>query len=288
MNETPKLNALARLRMRVMRLMYPRLARLSDAELVDETWRQMWTGENQWIRLGRHMFRRIPSNPRCQACNAPFGYPGAPVMRLIGRSPSKLNPRFCQLCLDHLPSGGAEVELTMLFADVRGSTRLAEQMTAQEYSRLINRFFREATDALVRTDALVDRLMGDQVVGLYLPGFSGPDHAARALRAARQLLRATGHGQPSGPWLPVGVGVHTSTAWVGRVGKDGVYDIAVLGDAANLTARLASNAQSGEILVSQAAAEAAGLEDQGLDTRRLEVKGKSEPIDVRVIRVAGG
>ncbi len=288
MDEKPRMNALSRGYYLLMRLLTREAGPLSEGERLDEAWRQMLWGENPMIRSGRRLFGRIPSSPRCKSCNAPFRWPGAPIMRLIGRGRSRLNPTFCQICLDHMPAGGAEVELTMLFADVRGSTPLAEGMTALEYSRIINRFYREATDVLVRTDALVDRLVGDQVIGLYVPGYAGSAHAAKALEAGRMLLQATGHGQPGGPWLPVGAGVHTGTAWVGRVGKDGVYDVAVLGDAANVTARLASNAAAGEIVLSQEAVAAAGLEDRRLEARRLEVKGKSEPVEVRVIRVGAG
>ena len=139
-------------------------------------------------------------------------------MRMMGREQSKYNPRFCNPCDRFEQPGGAEVVLTMLFADVRGSTTLAEQMSALDFSRLINRFYTVATDVLVRTDALVDRLIGDEVIGLYIPGFAGPEHPRRAIEAAQRLLHLTGHRNPKGPWLPVGVGIHTGPAFVGVVG----------------------------------------------------------------------
>jgi adenylate cyclase len=173
----------------------------------------------------------------------------------------------------------------MLFADVRGSTTLAEQMSALEFSRLINRFYTVATHVLIQSDAMVDRLMGDEAIGLFIPAFSGPEHPRRAVEAAQELLKQTGHHDPKGPWLPVGIGVHTGPAYVGVVGDEGSpMDFTALGDSVNTTARLASAAGAGEILVSEAACAAAAWNTAGLEHRQLELKGKSEPIGVRVLK----
>ena len=126
--------------------------------------------------------------------------------------------------------GGTELELSMLFVDVRGSTRMAERMTPAGFSELMNRFYRTATEVLIGTDAVIDKLVGDEVIGLYLPIFTGPNHARPAVLAARELLRATGHGDEEEPWLPIGIGVHTGVAFVGTVaGAEGtVSDITAL------------------------------------------------------------
>jgi adenylate cyclase len=176
----------------------------------------------------------------------------------------------------------------MLFADVRGSTALAEKMSPINFSRLINRFYVVATDVLVRTDALVDRLVGDEVIGLYIPGFAGPQHSRRAIEAAKTLLSATGHRDPDGPWLPAGVGIHTGTAFVGIVGgEEGTpQDFTALGDNVNIAARLASHANPGEILISDAAYTASGLDLGVLENRELQLKGKGSTTRVRVLRVS--
>ena len=80
--------------------------------------------------------------------------------------------------------------------------------------------------------------------------------------------------------MPVGVGVHTGTAFVGSIGSAGVSDITALGDDVNLTARLASIATTGEILITEAARGAAGLATDGLEPSRLDLKGRREPVDV--------
>lgn len=255
-----------------------------------QRWYQLLTEGEPVVRHVRHLVAYLPSNPRCKMCNAPFKGWGGFVMHLLGKEQSRYNPRFCQSCEQFEHPGGAEVVLTMLFADVRGSTALAEQMSALEFSQLINRFYLTATDVLVRTDAFVDRLIGDQVIGLYIPGMAGPQHALRAIRAAQRLLHDTGHANRDGPWISVGVGVHTGLAFVGVVGGTGGQptDFTALGDNVNITARLASEAGPGEILVSDAAYKAADIELAHVEERQLELKGKREPTGVHVLRISPG
>jgi len=253
----------------------------------EEEWYKMLTEGEPVNRQLYHLFGILPADPRCKLCAAPFRGWGGALMRMLGRDQSKYNPHFCIPCEKFENPGGAEVPLTMLFADVRGSTRLAEQMNALEFSRLINRFYTLATRVLIQTDAMVDRLMGDEAIGLYIPGFAGPEHPRRAIEAGQELLRLTGHHDPSGPWIPVGIGIHTGPAFVGVVGDPGApQDFTALGDNVNIAARLASAAGPGEILVSEAAYTAAGREPANLERRSLELKGKSEPIEVRVIPIS--
>lgn len=256
-------------------------------QTLEEEWYKMLTEGEPINRHLYHLNGLLPSDPRCKLCAAPFKSWGGFIMHLLGRDQSRYNPRFCQKCQVFEHPGGAEVVLTMLFADVRGSTTLAERMSVREFSQLINRFYTVATHVLIQTDALVDRLMGDQAIGLYIPGFAGPEHSRKAIEAAQDLLRLTGHRDTRGPWLPVGVGVHTGTAFVGVVGsEDSTADFTALGDNVNITARLASEAGTGEILISNAAYSAANLNLGDLEHRQLELKGKSEPIGVRILRAA--
>jgi adenylate cyclase len=163
---------------------------------------------------------------------------------------------------------------------------MAEQMSGAEFSRLMNRFYAAATDVLIKTDAFIDKLIGDEVMAVYLPIFTGQSHARPAVQAAQGLLRVTGHDDPGGPWLPVGVGVHTGITFFGTVsGAEGTFsDFTALGDNVNITARLASQAAPGEALISDAACLAAELDPAHLEQRQLELKGKSEPVSARVMR----
>lgn len=253
----------------------------------EEQWYRMLTEGEPIPRRLYHLHGLLPSDPRCKICGSPFKGWGGFIMHLMGRDQSRYNPRFCEKCKVFEHPGGAEVVLTMLFADVRGSTTLAEQMSTREFSQLMNRFYKTATYVLIQTDAMVDRLMGDQAIGLYIPGFSGPEHPRKAIEAAQELLRLTGHRDANGPWLPVGIGVHTGSAYVGVVGSEGsTADFTALGDNVNITARLASAAGAGEILISEPAILASELDLGGLEHRRLELKGKSEPFNVRVLQMS--
>lgn len=262
----------------------------SDKEaMVEEVWRKyLTTGEFEKEARQRRFFRFLPGSPRCKNCYAPFQGTGSRVARMVyGKQPSNLNPQLCNVCeiWAREYQGGAEIELSLLFADVRGSTALAESMTPTQFSKLINRFYTVATHVMVHSDALIDKIIGDQVAGMYVPGFAGAEHAARAIEAAKEILRQTGHSDPDGPWIPLGVGVHTGTAFVGAVGSDqGTMDITVLGDAANTAARLSTSAAPGEIIISEPAFQAAGLRSDGFEKRLLQVKGKSEQIPTYVSR----
>jgi adenylate cyclase len=183
--------------------------------------------------------------------------------------------------------GGAEIELTMLFADLRGSTAIAQRGSAGEYAGTMNRFYSTATDVLIRTDAYIDKVVGDEVIGLYFPLFAGRVHAQRAVEAAWELLRAATFDNVGRRLFPLGIGVHTGTAFVGTVaGAEGtITDIAALGNEVNLTARLSSAASSGEALISEAACRASGLDLNHLSRRQVELRGHAKVLDVRVMRM---
>ena len=237
----------------------------------------------------RHLLGLLPEDPRCRSCQAPFSGIGAPIVRILLRKrPSNYTPLLCNRCEQGIREnpGGTEIELSMLFADIRGSTSLAEHMSPSAYSELINRFYTTATKIFVRTDAFIDKLSGDEVLAVYIPGFAGLDHAARAIEAARELLTVTGHADPQGPWIKVGAGVHTGVAWFGSLGsREGVTDITVLGDSVNTTARLASAAKAGEVIVSEQSMQNSHLETSRYIRRSLRLKGKSEEISAFVLHV---
>ncbi len=252
----------------------------------DAFWRDFLTHGHAKERRFRQLFRHIPDGPRCKMCAAPFSGVGAPLMRMIGKRPSDKNPTICNSCFVFMAEhhGGAEIESSFMFADVRGSTALAERMSATAFRGLLDRFYDVASKAVFDHDGSVDKFVGDEIVAMFFPLHTGEHHAAAAIESALAVLRATGHGDPSGPWLPIGAGVHTGVAWVGTVGEGAHIEITALGDTVNTTARLASVAGPGEILVSTAAAGVAGL-GPGLEHRSLELKGKEHPTEVVVLGV---
>lgn len=272
---------------------------MTEKEIADEIWYWYLIGKNKvgfpksferMLAFEKGLFVLLPGTPRCLECNVPLGGVGTLVAGpILGLRPSVLTPRLCNGCEKAIldTEGGAEVELSLLFADIRGSTAMAEQKNAMEYKDFIQRFYKGASQVLIEHNALVNRLVGDQVIGLFVPRFAGGNHAAVAIESALEILYVTGHSDLEGPWAPVGVGVHTGTTYVGAVGsKDGVTEIAVLGNAANLTARLSSKAAKGEVLISEEAAASAKLTDRSLEKRRLKLKGISKPATVRVMQVS--
>ena len=256
----------------------------SDPAL-EAAWREQLT-VGASIRWKRRVRNRIPSNPRCKMCAAPFAGIGGLVMPLFGHARWPKNPKYCSGCFRSLREnhGGAEIECSLLFADVRGSTPLAEQMSPSDFTRLMGRFFDIATTILVDEGAMVDKFVGDEVIGLFIPAMATAAHPEHAVRAARRLLFDTGHVRAEGPWLPIGVGVNTAVAYVGSVGQGMDSEMTAMGDAVNTTARLSSAAAAGEILVPVDAAAKAGLASDGLEHRSLQLKGKAESVDVVVVR----
>jgi adenylate cyclase len=237
----------------------------------------------------RRYLRHIPSDPHCKLCAAPFGGVGGVVLGRMGFSRFAGNPALCNNCikgLNKLGVLGAEIPATLLFADIRGSTGIGERLTPSEFRAYLDRFYRIASHAVMSHDGLVDKFVGDEVIGLFFQGASGPRHAAAAIAAAMDLLARVGTADtsPSGP-IPVGAGVHTGPAYVGSTGADGqVTDFTALGDVVNTTARLASAAAEGELLISTDAAAEAGLDASPYERRQLDVRGRSRAIEVLVAR----
>lgn len=251
----------------------------------EEVWYTVFGPGHPDLQKQHRFHKRLPSPPRCKLCLAPFRGIGGAYMRIRGKRPSNRNPRFCSAC-DHFiraHPGGAEVPMSMVFADVRGSTALAEQVSATELHSRINAFYSAVTHELVETDGFMIDVVGDEVVGIYPPGMSGEHHAALAIEAARRLVEldssATGG-------LPFGVGVHTGVVHIGTtMGADeGIADVRAIGDGVNVAARLSSAAAPGEALVSIAAWDASGESTEGLEVRDLQLKGRVEPLRVAVLR----
>ena len=253
-------------------------------------WRGILMGTDHRYKDGYALFSRLPGSPRCRMCSAPFKGPGSVVARRMGRHPWPKNPAYCNTCfamLEH-QHGGAEIDCSLLFADVRGSTTMAENMSASEFRHLLDRFYETAARVLFANDAILDKFVGDEVVAIFVPALTGDRHANRAIAAARALLTATGHGEPDGPWLPIGIGVHTGNAYVGAVGEPPSTTLTALGDTVNVAARLASAAGAGEILVSEDAARGAALEAGSAERRDLQLKGKTVHVPVLVLNATSG
>lgn len=242
-------------------------------------WRSVLVEGHAPLVRARRVFRYLPSAPRCKMCNNPFAGPGGRVLRLAGFTRSRKNPNLCSRCCDSLPVGGAEVDVAVLFADVRGSTALAEHSPPGEFAALLNRFYLAATRTLVSHDAVVDKLIGDEVMAFFVQGIAGRGYRRRAVLAGVDLLRAVGYGSDDGPWLELGIAVNAGSAYVGNVGAE-VTDFTALGDPVNVAARMQQRAAGGELLVAD------GTDDQlvaDAPRRELALHGHDEQVGVSVL-----
>lgn len=251
---------------------------MSSAE---DQWRKVLMTGHRPLVISRRVWRHVPSAPRCKVCGNPFGGIGGRIARVAGYSPSRKNPNLCARCCDALPRGGAEVDIGVLFADVRGSTALGERKSASDYAGLLNRFYAVATDVLLRHDALIDKLIGDQAMALFIPGVAGRDYRRKAVEAAVAVLHGVGYGSSAGPWLTVGVGVNAGQAYVGNIGA-AVVDFTALGDPVNVAALLQEKARSGEIVVAADVHQQIDALLPRAERRTLQVRGHETPVPVFV------
>src|SRR5258705_4586164 len=240
-----------------------------------QPWDTVLTDGHASLVRARRIFRYLPSAPRCKVCNNPFGGPAGRLLAVAGFSPSRKNPNLCSRCCDSLPAGGAEVDVAVLFADVRGSTALGQRGAATEFAALLKRLYIAATQTLLRHDAVIDKLIGDEVMAFFVRGISGPQYRRRAVLAGGVLLKAVGYGSPEGPWLEVGVAVNAGVAYVGNVGG-AVVDFTALGDPVNVAARMQQHANGGERV---GASGVAGEFTAMCPRRALEFGGHEQPPD---------
>jgi Adenylate and Guanylate cyclase catalytic domain len=120
-----------------------------------------------WMTRYRWFNRRLPSDPRCRLCLIPFGGAG----RILRIKPSRKNPNYCMGCFEMAPLGGHDMEVGVLFADIRGFTTWCEGRDVIEVERTLNRFYAISTAVMADRDAIIDKLVGDEVMGLFLTSF---------------------------------------------------------------------------------------------------------------------
>ena len=253
--------------------------------------RKVLLGEHKGLSRFRNSFRHVPADPRCKLCLAPFGGPAGAVIRHLGFGRFPGNPAICTNCIRQYSKHGAigaEIPISLLFADVRGSTGIGERLSPTDFRTFLGHFYEIGSKAILGHDGLVDKLVGDEIIGLFFGGVTGPHHAAAAIAAGRELIERVGRSDatPSGP-IPLGGGVHTGIAYVGPTGPAGaVFDFTALANVVNTTARLASAAAAGELLVSVEVATEAEAATTGLERRTLDVRGREATIEVLVVRPA--
>ena len=228
----------------------------------------------------RQLYRHLPANPRCRVCFVPFGGVG----RLLRILPSRKNPNFCRSCIDTSPEGVHDTEVGVLFVDIRGFTAWSSSRPASVVAERVSHFYELASRVLMRDDALIE-FVGDQVMALYLPAF--PSLRGRTadvmVRAAKRLVAEAQLDEGPDP-LRFGIGINFGVASIGNVRKGAQKDFTAVGDVVNTTARLQAAAGPNEIVVAEAVFEALAAPPERAEHRRIDAKGKREPLPVYILQ----
>ncbi len=163
---------------------------------------------------------------------------------------------------------------------MRASTALGEQSDATTFAERLNEFYATATKVLIRNEALVDKLIGDEVMGLFIQGIAGPEYRRKAAICALELASGVAG-------LPLGVAANAGVAFVGNVGSGSVLDFTALGDAVNVGARLQAHASPGKIVLAASLYPLIESEHPGGRADRVAIRGRDEPVDVVILTSPG-
>jgi len=169
---------------------------------------------------------------------------------------------------------------------VRGFTRLAEHTAPEQVVGLLNRYFSAMTEIIFAYGGTLDKYIGDGLMALFGAPTATPEDATHAVQAAVEMQRQMRHIntdlRAAGlPEISIGVGLHTGEATVGYVGSERRTEYTAIGDTVNLASRLESNAQPGQILISEAVIGACGTDRFTLAQQPpLTVKNRVQPVPV--------
>jgi adenylate cyclase len=179
--------------------------------------------------------------------------------------------------------GGVNQTITILFADIRGFTRISEHAPPEKIVGLLNRYFSAMTDIIFAHGGTLDKYLGDGLMALFGAPTTTPEDASNALNAAvamqRRLLGINIELRQEGlSEVGVGIGLHTGEVTVGYIGSERRSEYTAIGDPVNTASRLESNAKGGEILVSDATAKAARSRYKLHPREPITVKNREQPV----------
>jgi len=181
--------------------------------------------------------------------------------------------------------GGDSQRITVLFADVRGFTTMAEKMKPRETVEVLNEFFTRMTNVIFEHDGTLDKYLGDGLMALFGAPFALQNDAEGAVRAAVNMQKSLAElNKISGkPPLSIGIGIHTGEAVVGFLGTERRMDYTAIGDTVNVASRLTSQAGPAQIVISAATQCLIAREIACCPLSPMKLKGRDEPIDVHEV-----
>ena len=239
----------------------------------------------------------LPAGARfCMNCGQPVSAASTPVEearfnRVAGATPEPLAQK---MRAAHL--AGERKIVTCLFADVVGSTTLAERFDPEDWTNIMNRAFDRISPTIYRYEGTIARLLGDAILAFFGAPVAHEDDPARAVRAALDLLEAVRrYADEARPRhnieFQMRVGLNTGPVVVGDVGSNLKFEYTAMGDAVNLAARMQSAARPMSALISENTYRFIAPVFDCADLGLIEVKGKAEPVrvyEVRAVKAAPG
>lgn len=214
----------------------------------------------------------------CQMCGVALSGPLAVVSLVLGVRRSARNPNLCNRCSAHLKDGEV-VEITAVFADLAGFTRLTRELGPEKTSAIVDAFLRGASAAIHRHDGMVDKFLGDAVLAVFGAPIRRADHARRAVAAALEILEMMAAlSQRFGVELAASVGVSLGTVRLGHIGGDDAASFTVIGEAVNRASRLEGIAENGQIAVDAAVLEQVRAAFPTARAEPTELKGFDAPV----------
>jgi adenylate cyclase len=185
---------------------------------------------------------------------------------------------------DLIQPGGRQMEISVLFADIRGFTTIAEKLPPSEVVAILNQYLDSMEEEVFKQKGTLDKYTGDGVMVIFGAPLEQPDHAARAVRTAlgmQQAAAEVSRQRGDVEWkVAYGIGIATGPAVVGHIGSKRRLDYTAIGDTVNLAARLEGKAPPATILISQATCEA--VKDIAVvgEPEPMAVRGKAQPVTV--------
>jgi adenylate cyclase len=214
----------------------------------------------------------------CQVCGVAMTGALGLFSAVLGVRRSARNPNLCNRCTAHLKEGEV-AEMTVLFADLSGFTRLTRELGPERTSAIVDAFLREASAAIHRHDGMVDKFLGDAVMAVFGAPIRRADHARRAVAAAVEIqLMMEGMTRRFAVVLQASIGVSSGTARLGHVGGDDAASFTAIGEAINRASRLEGVAKPGEIAVDDGVLAQVGAAFPGARAEPMELKGFDEPV----------
>ena len=225
----------------------------------------------------------------------PLHGPAAVPFRLFGIRPSRMNPNICTICevmfTRIVKARKIPVDVSVLFADLRGFTASAQSLPLDVVSSLLDAFYDECAMAIWEFDGLLNKTIGDAIMAIFNFPIEQADHARQAVLAAREIRRRCDrrretllhdHPELAGSDFAIGIGIDSGAATFGVFGRSH-SDLTAIGTIVNTAARAQAAAEGGGILVTQAVHDRAADQSAGSQGREYMLKGFDKPVRLYAI-----